>query len=111
MAGRAGRGQIPGIVLVQTINPDHYAIQHAAAQDYQMFYEKEVRFRRAMRYPPFSALANILVRSEKQEEAMRMGAGAGGVEDSRPGGGACGAAEERVPLSTSGQSDKPQSTQ
>jgi primosomal protein N' (replication factor Y) len=74
VAGRAGRGQIPGIVLVQTINPDHYAVRHAATHNYQMFYEKEVQFRRAMRYPPFSALANILVRSEKQEEAMRMGA-------------------------------------
>lgn len=71
-AGRAGRGTLPGIVLIQTINPDHYAIRHAAAQDYAKFYEQELQFRRAMRYPPFSALANVLVRHEKQEEAMRM---------------------------------------
>ncbi len=71
-AGRAGRGEIPGKVLIQTINPDHYAIRFATAQDYDLFYEKELEFRRLMRYPPFSALANILVRSEKQEDALRM---------------------------------------
>ena len=72
VAGRAGRGSIPGIVLVQTINPDHYAVRLAAAQDYQAFYEKELNFRRLMHYPPFSAMANVLVRSEKKEMAMRM---------------------------------------
>jgi primosomal protein N' (replication factor Y) len=63
VAGRAGRGSIPGIVLVQTINPDHYAVRLAAAQDYQAFYEKELAFRRALHYPPFSA---------QKETAMRM---------------------------------------
>jgi primosomal protein N' (replication factor Y) len=72
VAGRAGRGDLPGIVLVQTINPDHYAVRMAAAQDYQAFYEKELNFRRMMHYPPFTAMANLLVRSEKQEEAMRL---------------------------------------
>jgi primosomal protein N' (replication factor Y) len=72
VAGRAGRGAVPGIVLVQTINPDHYAIRLAAAHDYQAFYDKEVHFRRMMHYPPFAAMANILVRSEKKEMAMRM---------------------------------------
>jgi primosomal protein N' (replication factor Y) len=72
VAGRAGRGSVPGIVLVQTINPDHYAVRLAAAQDYQAFYEKELHFRRMMHYPPFAAMANILVRSEKKEMAMRM---------------------------------------
>jgi len=72
VAGRAGRGSLPGVVLVQTINPDHYAIRFAAAHDYQGFYEKEIHFRRMMRYPPFSAMANVLVRAEKQEAAMRM---------------------------------------
>ena len=60
--------------MIQTINPDHYAIRFASAQDYQGFYEKELHFRRMMRYPPFSAMANVLVRSEKQEEALRMAA-------------------------------------
>jgi primosomal protein N' (replication factor Y) len=64
-------------VLIQTVNPDHYAVRMAAAQDYQAFYEKELTFRRLMAYPPFSAMANILVRSEKKEVAMRMSADLG----------------------------------
>ncbi len=71
-AGRAGRGSIPGIVLIQTINPGHYAIRFASSQDYNGFYEKEIQFRKLMRYPPFAALANILVRSEKQDQAMAL---------------------------------------
>jgi primosomal protein N' (replication factor Y) len=73
-AGRAGRGVLPGIVLIQTTNPDHYAVRYAAAQDYNGFYEKELQFRRAMKYPPFAALANIVVRQEKQEQALKMSA-------------------------------------
>ena len=72
VAGRAGRGSVPGIVLIQTIQPDHYAIRLAAAQDYAAFYEKELAFRRALHYPPFSAMANILVRGEKKEVALGM---------------------------------------
>jgi primosomal protein N' (replication factor Y) len=72
VAGRAGRGDLPGIVLTQTINPDHYAVRMAAAHDYQTFYEKELSFRRMMHYPPFTAMANLMVRSEKQEEALRL---------------------------------------
>ena len=72
VAGRAGRGTIPGIVLIQTVNPEHYAVRMAAAQDFQAFYEKELHFRRLMHYPPFSAMANVLVRAEKKEVAMRM---------------------------------------
>jgi primosomal protein N' (replication factor Y) len=72
VAGRAGRGDLPGKVLVQTINPDHYAIGYAAAQDFDGFYRRELEFRRAMRYPPFAALANVLLRSENQEDSLRM---------------------------------------
>jgi primosomal protein N' (replication factor Y) len=71
-AGRAGRGEIPGLVMMQTINPEHYAIRCAAAQDYASFYAKEIEFRRLMRYPPFAALANLLVRSADEESAERM---------------------------------------
>jgi primosomal protein N' (replication factor Y) len=74
VAGRAGRHHLPGKVVVQSLNPDHYAVRMAARQDYAGFYEKELEFRRLMRYPPFSALANVLVRSERQEEALRMSA-------------------------------------
>ncbi len=74
VAGRAGRGALPGVVLVQTINPEHYAVRLAAAHDYSGFYEKELQFRKFMHYPPFSAMANLIVRNEKQEEALRMSA-------------------------------------
>jgi primosomal protein N' (replication factor Y) len=69
-AGRAGRGQTPGIVLIQTINPDHYAIRCAAAQDYQAFYTKEIEFRRMLAYPPYAALANVIVHGRDEEEAV-----------------------------------------
>jgi primosomal protein N' (replication factor Y) (superfamily II helicase) len=72
VAGRAGRGHLPGVVYMQTINPDHYAVRLAAQQDYNGFFEKELQFRRFMKYPPFSAMANILIRAAKQEEALRM---------------------------------------
>jgi primosomal protein N' (replication factor Y) len=72
VAGRAGRGHLPGMVYMQTINPDHYAIKFAAQQDYNGFFEKELQFRRFMKYPPFSAMANILIRAAKQEDALRM---------------------------------------
>lgn len=70
VAGRAGRGDSPGKVVLQTFFPDHYAIQFAAAHDYHGFYEKEIRFRSWMHYPPFNAVSNVLVRSPKLEEAL-----------------------------------------
>ncbi|MCC6591482.1 MAG: primosomal protein N' [Bryobacterales bacterium] len=76
-AGRAGRGEVPGQVMLQTINPDHYAVRFAAAQDYLQFYKKELEFRRLMRYPPYAALANLLVRHVSQEEALRLSAALG----------------------------------
>ena len=83
-AGRAGRGEISGVVLIQTINPEHYAIRYAAAQNYEQFYRKELEFRRSMRYPPFAALANVLVRSSSQEDAMAMSAELGRLLDPPP---------------------------
>jgi primosomal protein N' (replication factor Y) len=76
-SGRAGRGQTTGIVLIQTINPDHYAIRCAAAQDYQAFYTREIEFRRAMSYPPFAALANVMVHGRSEEEALSRSAALG----------------------------------
>jgi primosomal protein N' (replication factor Y) len=76
-AGRAGRGDTPGIVLIQTINPDHYAIVCAAAQDYEKFYTKEIEFRRLLAYPPFGALANVIVRGRQEEEALSRSASLG----------------------------------
>jgi primosomal protein N' (replication factor Y) len=71
VAGRAGRGELPGTVLVETHYPEHYAIQHAARQDYVSFFEKELHFRRLMHYPPFTALASVIVRDRKVEKAIR----------------------------------------
>jgi primosomal protein N' (replication factor Y) len=70
VAGRAGRGIMPGEVLVETFYPEHYAIQLAARQDYVSFFEKELHFRRMMHYPPFMSLALLLVRDTKLEHAI-----------------------------------------
>ncbi|HTV59560.1 MAG TPA: primosomal protein N' [Verrucomicrobiae bacterium] len=71
VAGRAGRGELSGEVLVETYYPDHYAIQLAAKQDYASFYDKEAHFRKMLHYPPYAALANVLVRDKKIENAIR----------------------------------------
>lgn len=71
VAGRAGRGDAPGKVVLQTFFPDHYAVQYAARHDFAGFYEKELRFRSWMHYPPYNALANVLIRSTKLEEALQ----------------------------------------
>jgi primosomal protein N' (replication factor Y) len=71
VAGRAGRGQSPGKVILQTYFQDHYAVQYAAHHDFAGFYDKELRFRSWMHYPPYSALANVLIRSNKLDEALQ----------------------------------------
>ena len=71
VAGRAGRGDLPGRVLIQTFYPEHYAIQDAVRQDYLSFYERELNFRRMMAYPPFTSLANVIVRDTNLENAIR----------------------------------------
>ena len=63
-AGRAGRGDMPGRVLVQTFYPEHYAVRMAAEQNYEVFFTKEMRFRRLMHYPPWTALANIIAQHQ-----------------------------------------------
>jgi len=70
VAGRAGRGQSPGKVVLQTYFQDHYAVQFAARHDFAGFYEKELQFRAWMHYPPYSAIANVLIRSEKLDDAL-----------------------------------------
>src|SRR6267142_5611282 len=71
VAGRAGRGESPGRVILQTYYPEHYAIEFAQRHDFEGFYEKEVRYRKWMHYPPFSSLANVLVRSDKLDLALQ----------------------------------------
>jgi primosomal protein N' (replication factor Y) len=70
VAGRAGRGKSPGKVVLQTYFQDHYAVQFAARHDFSGFYEKELQFRAWMHYPPYSAIANVLIRSERLDEAL-----------------------------------------
>ena len=70
VSGRAGRGELPGKVLVQTYQPEHYVNKFAREHDYTGFAAREMFFRRAMRYPPLSVLANVIVQSEKLEEAL-----------------------------------------
>jgi len=71
VAGRAGRGELTGRVLIQTYYPDHYAIQDAVKQDYPAFFERELHFRRVMAYPPFTSLANVIVRDTSLEKAIQ----------------------------------------
>jgi primosomal protein N' (replication factor Y) len=70
VAGRAGRGDKPGEAIIQTLYPGHYSIQLACTQDYPSFYERELQFRRAMRYPPFVSLVNTVVRARAFSQAM-----------------------------------------
>ena len=61
VAGRAGRGELPGRVIIQTRNPDHYALACAASHDYRGFYEQEAAFRQELGYPPFGHLVNLVL--------------------------------------------------
>jgi primosomal protein N' (replication factor Y) len=72
VAGRAGRGDLSGRVLIQTYHPNHYALRHATAQDYRGFYDEEIRHRRNHGYPPFVALALLLVRHKDATRAMSV---------------------------------------
>ncbi len=71
VAGRAGRGQVRGTALVQTLHPEHYAIEFAAQQAYDGFVAREIEFREKMRYPPWLSLVNIVVRHESLATALK----------------------------------------
>ncbi len=68
-AGRAGRGDMPGRVIIQTYQPDHYSITSAAAQDYEEFYKMESTYRNLMNYPPYCHMLSIQITSEMEPEA------------------------------------------
>jgi len=72
VAGRAGRGQIPGEVIIQTYSPQHYSIHAAEKHDYQGFYNQEIEFRQQLRYPPFTRLMNILIRGKNQDQSCQI---------------------------------------
>ncbi len=71
VAGRAGRGEQPGEVIIQTYYPDHYSLKYARSQNYRLFFEEEIRFRRNFRYPPFTALANLMVQGRPQSKTLQ----------------------------------------
>lgn len=73
VAGRAGRGDRPGQVLIQTYHPGHYALRHAAAQDYAGFYDEEIRHRQNHAYPPFVSLASLLIHGPDPNRARGDG--------------------------------------
>jgi len=77
VAGRGGRGDYPGKVIIQTFNPEHYALKHAQNHDYKSFYTEEIEFREALQYPPFGRIINLRLSSIKKdsliEEAHRLG--------------------------------------
>ncbi|HVO32296.1 MAG TPA: primosomal protein N' [Elusimicrobiota bacterium] len=70
VAGRAGRGTAPGMALVQTHHPEHYALRAAQAHDFPAFYDEEIRHRQALNYPPFCRLARILIRAARDAQAQ-----------------------------------------
>jgi primosomal protein N' (replication factor Y) len=71
VAGRAGRGEIRGEAIVQTLYPNHYSIRHACRQDYKAFYADELAYRKSMRYPPAVALVNAIVKGRTFDAAMQ----------------------------------------
>ena len=71
-AGRAGRGSVPGEVVLQTYQPTHYSIVAAQTQDYAAFYEQEIAYRRLMEYPPAAHMLVVMVTSQEQERAERV---------------------------------------
>lgn len=67
VAGRSGRGKKTGTVVIQTYNPDHYAIQAAASHDYKMFYQNEMLYRQKGKYPPYCHMVSLLIQSKKEQ--------------------------------------------
>ena len=107
VAGRAGRGEQPGEAIVQTLYPEHYSIQLACRQDYPAFYERELHFRRAMRYPPLVSLdqrrrprADVRRRDGRcrgRRAAAAGSRGASALARARAGAGAARQAARRIP--------------
>jgi primosomal protein N' (replication factor Y) len=77
VAGRAGRAQLAGEVILQSHLPDHYALRLACAQDYPAFFEREMEFRRTMGYPPATALLNLVMRARDARAAAKAAAALG----------------------------------
>ena len=72
-AGRAGRGERPGEVVIQTYQPEHYSVVYAAKQDYEGFYREEIAYRELLGYPPVEHMLAVLIASRVQEEGEKLG--------------------------------------
>jgi primosomal protein N' (replication factor Y) len=72
VAGRGGRGDAPGRVIIQTFNPEHYALKHAQNHDYKSFYAEEIGFRQSLQYPPFGRIINVRLSSIKKETLVEQ---------------------------------------
>lgn len=72
-AGRAGRGEYAGNVVIQSYRPDHYSVEYAAAQDYDGFYEREINYRRLLSYPPIGHMSLIMLLSRDEKEVIAVG--------------------------------------
>ena len=79
VAGRAGRGERPGIAIVQSFHPEHYSVVHACSQAYAPFFDEEMRYRTALRYPPVVSMVNAIVRGRSPAGAMRDAARMAGM--------------------------------
>jgi primosomal protein N' (replication factor Y) len=88
VSGRAGRGESPGQVILQTYNPEHFVIAAATRQDYASFYEKEIQFREKLKYPPFSRLIQIKISGKDAEKtrihALKLGELCRGLKNADP---------------------------
>ncbi len=73
VAGRAGRGKVPGAVIVQTFSPEHESVQFAAKHDYLGFYAQAIGQRQELGYPPFAHMANLVFTDEAEDEARKRG--------------------------------------
>src|SRR5699024_11186848 len=72
VAGRAGRENMPGKVIIQTYNPDNFSIECSKKQDYKLFYNTEILIRKQLKYPPFCDIIVIGISSENEQEGNRI---------------------------------------
>jgi primosomal protein N' (replication factor Y) (superfamily II helicase) len=72
VAGRGGRGDKRGHVIIQTFNPQHYALKHVRNHDYKSFYAEEIAFREALHYPPFGQIINLRLSATRKDELIKQ---------------------------------------
>ncbi|HVN67675.1 MAG TPA: primosomal protein N', partial [Candidatus Sulfotelmatobacter sp.] len=96
VAGRAGRHNLPGRVVIQTYNPEHYAIKAAAKHDYEAFYRQEIEHRRELNYPPFSRLISLLIVGVEEKKVNKIADELAGVLRRRVTGGVLGPAPSPI---------------